>query len=102
MSHKTNTDSWDDLRNACADVGHMQSDAFADALPEEVWDLRDMGAPQRDESTFSDELADVVATAFQSLIASTIASLIDAGSERDAINEDEALHDALVRVLKDW
>lgn len=54
------------------------------------------------ERTFTNTAVECIANEFQAFIASTIASLINAGSERDAINEDEALHDALVRVLKEW
>lgn len=52
--------------------------------------------------TFTDKAVGCIADELQAFIASAISYLIDAGSERDAINEDEDLNDALVRVLKEW
>lgn len=44
----------------------------------------------------------VLATELQSLIAEVIASLINAGSERDAVMENEALANAITEELKGW
>jgi hypothetical protein len=38
----------------------------------------------------------------QLFIAHVVAGLLDAGSERDAMMEDEALRDAILNQLKEW
>jgi len=43
-----------------------------------------------------------LASGIQLFIACIIASLIDAGSERDAVMEDEALYLAILNELKEW
>lgn len=81
------------------------AEAFIQGLPQEVLEhhIRDSSDPQwGQERTFDDMAVECIATELQAVIASVIASLINAGSERDAINEDEELYKALVRVLKEW
>lgn len=75
---------------------------FLELLPEDLEDHIDHKGPYENRSTFSDEGAEIIATELQTFIASLIASLIDAGSERDAIMEDEQLHAALITTLKGW
>lgn len=48
------------------------------------------------------EKVDEIADAFVCLIADTIASLIDAGSEREAVEENDSLRDAITEELKGW
>ena len=43
-----------------------------------------------------------VANVLHQFVADTIASLIDAGSEREAILEDENLRNVLIRVAEEW
>lgn len=42
------------------------------------------------------------ANVLQDVCAEVVAYLIDAGSERDAVNESEDLHKALVKELTEW
>lgn len=80
------------------DITHQ----FIELLPEDLEDHIDHQAPYEDRSTFSDDGVEIIATELQAFIASVIASLINAGSERDAIMEDEQLHTALITTLKGW
>jgi hypothetical protein len=78
---------------------------FIQGLPQEILDHHIL--PSDDpkwgqQRTFDDEAVEVIAVELQGFIAAVIASLIDAGSERDAINEDQALSAALANVLKEW
>jgi hypothetical protein len=50
----------------------------------------------------TDEEIGKAATAIQGMIGEVIASVINAGSERDAINEDEDLHAYLVKLCTEW
>ena len=45
-----------------------------------------------------DELTDAI----QDFIANVISSILDAGSERDAVNESDDLRDAIANELKGW
>lgn len=45
---------------------------------------------------------EVLALALQDFIANVIAAILDAGSERDAVNENNLLFDAISNELKDW
>lgn len=76
---------------------------FIDALPQDVLDndvtpvLEADGGPM-----LTPHGVEVVATHMQDFIANVIATLLNAGSERDAVNEDEALYTALMTCLEDW
>jgi hypothetical protein len=45
---------------------------------------------------------ELIADTLQDFIANVIAGLVNAGSERDAVNESEDLHTAIVNELKEW
>jgi hypothetical protein len=82
---------------------HELAEQFIQSLPQETLEHHiDHEGPYEDRSTFSDDGAEIIATELQTFIASVIASLIDAGSEREAIMEDEQLHAALITTLKGW
>lgn len=69
---------------------------IVDDLPSGV--RLDMATHHRINPDYIDALAEM----FQFTIASVIASIIDAGSERDAVMEDDALNLALANTLKEW
>jgi len=80
-------------------------EGFVNELPQEILDHHIRSSDDElwgQERTFDDEAVEFLANEVQTFIASLIAFLINAGSERDAINEDEELNKALVRVFKDW
>lgn len=79
--------------------------AFIEELPQETLDHHIVASSDEkwgQDRTFDDMAVEVIATELQAFIASVIASLIDAGSEREAIMEDEMLSAELTRLLKDW
>lgn len=78
--------------------------AFLDSLPEELTPhIRPSSDPLWGQApTFDGVAVDYLTVELQAVIASVIASLIDAGSERDAINEDEDLGSAIETTLKGW
>lgn len=81
------------------------SEQFIQSLPQEILDHHIVSSDDPtwgQERTFSDKAVECIADELQYFIASVIASLIDAGSERDAITEDEQLATALRTTLKDW
>lgn len=69
---------------------------FIQNLPQETLEhhMHDRG--------FDLEAVEPIANELQDFIAEVISSLIDAGSERDAVNESEDLHTALTNELKGW
>jgi hypothetical protein len=77
---------------------------FIELLPEDLTDhIVQSDSPNWGQGpTFDDEAVELIADRLQAFIASVIASLIDAGSEREAIMEDEKLSSALHNVLKEW
>lgn len=77
---------------------------FIDSLPDELDPhIRSSSNPEWGQMPTFDPIAvEYLATEMQVFLASVVAELIDAGSERDAINEDEDLHQALVTLLKGW
>lgn len=82
---------------------HQLSYEFIQQLPQEILEHHiDNEGPYEDRSTFDERAVETIADELQAFIASVIASLIDAGSERDAIMEDDKLSGALVRVLQEW
>jgi hypothetical protein len=81
------------------------AEAFVQSLPQEILEhhIRSSDDPSwGQERTFTDQAVDCIADEFQAIIASAIAMMIDAGSERDAIMEDEQLALALRTTLKGW
>lgn len=70
--------------------------AFIQNLPQEVLEhhCNDRG--------FDQEAVEPIANHLQEFMAEVISILIDAGSEREAVNEAEALHTAIVNELTDW
>jgi len=84
---------------------HKLTELFIQGLPQEILDHHIVSSdnPSWGQGpTFDEKAIECIATELQAMIASIIASLIDAGSEADAINEDEDLFMALVTTLKDW
>jgi hypothetical protein len=84
---------------------HKLSHEFIQQLPQEILEhhIVDSSSEEWGQGpTFDDKAIEVIANELQAFIASVIASLIDAGSERDAIMEDDKLSGALVRVLQEW
>lgn len=76
---------------------------FIQGLPQEILEHHlDNEGPYEGRSTFDEKAVEVIADELQAFIASVVASLIDAGSERDAIMEDEMLNAELTRLLKEW
>lgn len=78
---------------------------FVQYLPQEILDHHIVSSDDPSwgqDRSFTDEAVECIANEFQALIASAIAMMIDAGSERDAIMEDEQLALALRTTLKDW
>lgn len=76
---------------------------FIQGLPQEILDHHiDNEGPYEGRSTFDDKAVELIADRLQALIAFVIASLIDAGSERDAIMEDEKLSSALHNIVRKW
>jgi hypothetical protein len=71
--------------------------AFVDSLPDVVQseDINDCTCIEHTE-------VEHLAEALQNFIAHVIASVIDAGSERDAVNESEGLRLALIHELDSW
>lgn len=53
-------------------------------------------------TAINQDRVDDLARLIQDFIANVVAMLIDAGSERDAVNEAEELHEALKAELKGW
>lgn len=45
---------------------------------------------------------DLLATELLDFVANVIAAIIDAGSEREAVNESTLVYDALRKEIKDW
>lgn len=82
---------------------HELAHNFIDSLPQEILEHHiDNEGPYENRSTFDDKAVETIADELQAFIASVIASLINAGSEREAIMEDEKLSSALHNVLKEW
>lgn len=77
---------------------------FCQNLPYDTWDhVIQSGDPRwGQQCTFDEKAIECIADELQDFIASVIAYLIDAGSERDAINEDEQLAKVLRDTLKGW
>lgn len=75
---------------------------MVDSLPTAISDLivYDPFASTRpgDHEIVCAGLADHV----QEIIASFMGSILNAGSERDAVNEDEELNEALITLMKSW
>lgn len=68
---------------------------FVDRLPDDA-------QVHRPYAAVNPERIELIADAIQSFIAHTVSMLIDAGSERDAVNESTLLHEALMTELKGW
>lgn len=65
-------------------------------------DFRDNYGGRYARPHLSQEEADDLVQALQMEVANMIASALDAGSERDAVNEDEDLTEALERLVNSW
>lgn len=84
---------------------HQLSYEFIQQLPQEILEHHIVHSDEDNWGqgpTFDEKAVETIANELQAFIASVIASLIDAGSERDAIMEDDKLSGALVRVLQEW
>lgn len=83
---------------------YKTAETFLDSLPDELEaHVRPSSDPLWGQApTFDKTAIDYLTVELQAVIASVIASLIDAGSERDAINEDEQLAHAIETTLRDW
>lgn len=78
---------------------------FAESLPQEILEHHIISSDDPSwgqQCTFDEKAIECIADELQDFIASVIAYLIDAGSERDAINEDEQLAKVLRDTLKGW
>lgn len=75
---------------------HNAAHAIIDSLPCEI--RIDMATHNAINADYAEPLADVL----QLVIAIVIASILDAGSEREPVLEDEALHDAILNQIKEW
>lgn len=52
--------------------------------------------------TIRADKVEVLTDALQAIVAELVAVLIDAGSEREVVMENDTLHDAIANELKDW
>lgn len=71
---------------------------FLDTMQPDSWARRDFGI----HYAISEEHAPDLADQLQDFIANVIALILDAGSERDAVNENDELRDAIVAELDGW
>jgi hypothetical protein len=74
------------------DVAHD----FVDLLPDKVF------GPFRGLAPDGNDAVTILADELQAFIAEVVASVIDAGSERDAVMEDVDLNTALIAHLEGW
>lgn len=80
--------------NALVNAAHI----FLDALPEDV------RVPIEDTGLYliNHEWDEALAGHFQHFIAYCIAAILEAGSERDAVMENEWIHDAILKEIHTW
>jgi hypothetical protein len=81
-----------------ANVANRAAAIITDALPEEI---RVPGGPF-EGNTINPQLAEPLADLLQLVIANVIASILDAGSERDVILEDENLSNSIRNQMRGW
>jgi hypothetical protein len=79
------------------DNAQLAEDFLNEHFPEN-WARRDYGS----HYAISEDDAPHLAEMIQDLIANIVASILDAGSERDAVNENEELRAAIDSELDGW
>jgi hypothetical protein len=75
---------------------HHAANFIIAALPD------DIRIESADHNAINADLVEPLADVLQLTIAIVIASILDAGSEREPVLEDENLRDAIVNQLKEW
>jgi hypothetical protein len=79
------------------DVLEIATDFLDTAYPQD-WARRDHGDHFSIDANKVDDLTDSILD----LIANIVASILDAGSERDAVNENDALREIIADELRGW
>lgn len=76
---------------------------FLNSITDDSPDLRlQLSIPDSGAKFINSAAVDTIADAIQSLIAEVVTTLIDAGSEREAVLENEELRSAITKELKGW
>jgi hypothetical protein len=75
---------------------HHAANFILTALPD------DIRVPYEEHNAINPNHVEPLADLLQLVIAIVVASILDAGSERDVVIEDDNLHTAIINQLKEW